>query len=63
MTPGEYLALAFEDADPGLISDPAFRARFSSSAAKVTLGEGAHGNLDLKPIPREVSDAEAAKIP
>ncbi|HUP03858.1 MAG TPA: carboxypeptidase-like regulatory domain-containing protein [Bryobacteraceae bacterium] len=61
--PGDYLAAAWEALPAALSDDPAFLGRFQDAAASVRLEEGARAKEDLKLIPREKSDAEAARLP
>ncbi len=61
--PGDYFAAAWEDIDPGLAEAPEFLARFQNQAAAAHLEEGARASADVKLVPRERTDAEAAKLP
>lgn len=61
--PGKYLVYAWEDWAEGFIDDPEFRRRFESQAAKVTLAEKSHENIEVKLISKEAITAEVAKMP
>jgi hypothetical protein len=53
LAPGEYFVAAWEDVDPEMLGDPAFRARFQNDAVRVTLDEGGSASADVKVISRE----------
>jgi Carboxypeptidase regulatory-like domain len=61
LAPGEYRIAAWQDVEGPYLSILEFRARFD--AKKITLTEGSHEAVELKLIPKSVSDAEAAKLP
>ncbi len=63
LAPGEYHAIAWEQLDRGVIESPAFRAAFESRSTAVSLAEGSRENVDLKIVPKTVTDAEVAKLP
>lgn len=60
--PGEYHMVAWEDIEPGLSQDPAFRARFDSQAATVKLRDNSHETVEVKLIGKDAIEAEAAKL-
>jgi Carboxypeptidase regulatory-like domain len=62
LPPGDYRVLAWEEVDPGLSFDAAFRAHFEPQIASVTLGERAHSTVEVKMIGREAIESEAAKL-
>ena len=62
LPPGDYRILAWEEVDPGLSLDASFRARFEAQIAAVKLEERAHSTVEVKVIPREAIEAEAAKL-
>jgi Carboxypeptidase regulatory-like domain len=51
VTPGDYVVLALEDAAPGLVEDPGFRAEFSSYAVPAAVVAGATQTLAVEPVP------------
>lgn len=62
--PGEYLVAAWEDLEMfGVVLSSDFRAHFEGDAAKVTLGESARSNIELKAIDSDTTQAEIAKLP
>jgi len=62
LPPGDYRVLAWEEVDPGLSLDAAFRAHFESQTADVKLDERAHPTVEVKMIAREAVEAETAKL-
>jgi hypothetical protein len=60
LAPGEYRILAWERIDEQYTRVPEFLARFD--AQKIMLTEGAHENIEVKLIPKSVTDAEIAKL-
>jgi len=62
LAPGEYRLIAWEKIDSDLAGDPEFRKKFESHAVKVTLRENSRENVDLKVVPRESIETEAAKV-
>lgn len=62
LPPGDYRILAWEEVEPGLSQDPSFRSRFEGQSAAVTLAEHGRSTQDLKVIPHEAIEAEAAKL-
>jgi protocatechuate 3,4-dioxygenase beta subunit len=62
LPPGEYRVLAWEDVDEQLVTDPEFRAHFDGNSAEVTLSENSKQTAELKLVPRDAIDAEAAKV-
>jgi Carboxypeptidase regulatory-like domain len=60
LAPGEYRIAAWQKVDPEFLRVPEFRARFD--AQKITLAEGSHVNVEVKPVPKSSSDAEVAKL-
>jgi hypothetical protein len=48
VAPGQYVVLAFEDAEPGLAEDPEFRARFLESATEVELGPSGDRMVEVR---------------
>ena len=62
LAPGEYRVIAWEAVDDDLSDDATFRARFQNRATPVTVTEGARQKADVTWVPREATDAEAARI-
>ena len=62
LAPGEYRIAAWEQVDGGLVSNPDFRKQFESSAVTVKLQENSRENVEVKVIPFDAIEAEAAKI-
>ncbi len=62
LAPGEYRIAAWEQIDTGVLSNPDFRAAFESSAITLKLQENARENVEVKVIPFDAVEAEAAKI-
>ena len=62
LPPGEYRVLAWEDVDAQLVTDPEFRAFFDGSSVEIQLSENSKQNLELKLVPRDAIEAEAAKL-
>lgn len=62
LAPGDYRIVAWEDIDPGLAQDPAFRARFDSQATTVKLRDNSHETTEVKLIAKDAIEAEAAKV-
>ncbi len=60
LAPGEYRIAAWQNIDRQYLNIPEFRALFD--ARKITLTEGSHETVELKPIPKSASDAEIAKL-
>ncbi len=60
LAPGEYRILAWEKVEEKFLEIPDFRARFE--AQKITLAEGSRQSVEVKLIPKSVSDAETAKL-
>jgi hypothetical protein len=54
--------LAWEDVDAQLVTDPEFRAFFDGSSVEIQLSENSKQNLELKLLPRDAIEAEAAKL-
>jgi sarcosine oxidase gamma subunit len=63
LAPGDYRVFAWQDDGDGIIRDPDFRARFAAQAAKITLAEKSHENIELKLMTKEAMAIEAAKMP
>lgn len=63
LAPGEYQAIGWEEAERGLLENPAFRAAFESQAVTVTLQEGSQENAELKLVTKAAMDAVIAKLP
>jgi uncharacterized surface anchored protein len=61
LAPGEYHMVAWEDIEPGLSQDPAFRARFDSQATTVKLRDNSHETVEVKLIGKDAIETEAAK--
>jgi hypothetical protein len=62
LAPGEYRVIAWEQVDPGIATNPEFRKAFESKATAVKLQENSRENLELKLIPFDDIEAEAAKF-
>ena len=62
IAPGAYRLVAWEDVEPGLALDPEFRKRFESLAVSVSLQDNSHESVEAKLTPKDVIDAEAAKV-
>jgi uncharacterized surface anchored protein len=62
LAPGEYHMVAWEDIEPGLSQDPAFRARFDSQATTVKLRDNSHETVEVKLIGKDAIETEAAKV-
>jgi hypothetical protein len=62
LSPGEYFAVAWEEAEQGLTQSLDFVTKFASDAVSVKLSEDAHETVTVKMISREKSAAEAAKL-
>jgi hypothetical protein len=62
LSPGEYRVLAWEDVDAQLVTDPEFRAFFDTNSVEIQLSENSKQNLELKLVPRDAIEAEAAKV-
>jgi hypothetical protein len=62
LPPGDYRVLAWEEVDPGLSLDAAFRSHFESQTAAVKLSERAHPTVEVHLIAREAVETEAAKL-
>jgi hypothetical protein len=60
LAPGEYRILAWQKIDREYTRIREFLGRFE--AQKITLTEGLHQNIEVKLIPKSVSDAEIAKL-
>ena len=63
VAPGDYLILAFENADVGALRDPLFRKAFAEKGVKVTVEEKSNLTLDVPLIPIAESDEQAGKLP
>jgi protocatechuate 3,4-dioxygenase beta subunit len=48
VAPGQYVVLAFEDAEPGLAEDPEFRAGFLGSGTEVELGPSGNRMIEVR---------------
>jgi protocatechuate 3,4-dioxygenase beta subunit len=48
VAPGQYIVLAFEDAEPGLAEDPDFRAGFLGSGTEVELGPSGDRMIEVR---------------
>ncbi len=62
LPPGDYHVLAWEEVDPGLSFDAGFRSHFAAQSTDVQLAERAHSTVEVKMIPREAIESEAAKM-
>jgi protocatechuate 3,4-dioxygenase beta subunit len=62
LAPGDYRIYAWENIEPGFSLEPSFRKNFESRAAAVKLEEKSHESVELKLIPKDDIEAEAAKI-
>jgi hypothetical protein len=51
VAPGQYVVLAFEDAEPGLAEDPEFRAEFAGMGTLVNLGPSGDQAIEVNAIP------------
>jgi hypothetical protein len=51
VAPGQYVVLAFEDAEPGLAEDPEYRAEFAAMGTSVSLGPSGDQAIEVKAIP------------
>jgi hypothetical protein len=60
LAPGEYRIAAWQKVDPDYLRVPEFRARFD--AQKITLADGSLLNVEVKLIPKSLSDEEVAKL-
>jgi hypothetical protein len=50
VAPGQYVVLAFEDAEPGLAEDPEYRAEFAALGTLVTLGPSGDQAIEVQAI-------------
>jgi len=60
LAPGEYKIFAWEDTSSGITQDPEFRKHFDPVVVK--LAEKSHENIELKLIPKDAIETEAAKV-
>lgn len=60
LAPGEYRILAWEKIEDKFLEIPDFRARFEAQTIK--LAEGARQTVELRLIPKSLSDLEIAKL-
>jgi hypothetical protein len=51
VAPGDYLAYAWEDADPGAWFNPAFMRLYETAGQPVRIGEAQKQTLDVRAIP------------
>lgn len=51
VAPGQYVVLAFEDAEPGLAEDPEYRAEFAASATSVNLTPSGVRTIEVRAVP------------
>ncbi|MEO5922901.1 MAG: carboxypeptidase-like regulatory domain-containing protein [Bryobacteraceae bacterium] len=63
LAPGEYYVAAWEATNADYLRDPAFLARFTALATKVSVAEGESIAVEPKIIPREALEKEAAQYP
>jgi hypothetical protein len=63
LAPGDYKIYAWEmDIEPGAEQDPAFRKLFDSYAVSVKIEDKAKQTINVKLVPRDVMEAEKAKM-
>lgn len=62
LAPGDYRVYAWEDIEPGMSQDAEFRKNFDSKASVAKLEEKGHESLEVKLIPKDAIETEAAKI-
>jgi len=62
VAPGDYKLIAWEDLEPGLAQNPDFRKRFDTQAISVSLKDNSHESVEVKVTPKDVIDAEVAKV-
>ena len=55
VAPGQYVVLAFEDAEPGLAEDPEFRAVFAALGTSVNLAPSGDQAIEVQAIPASPS--------
>ena len=50
VAPGQYVVLAFENAEPGLAEDPEYRAGFLASGTEVELGPSGDRVIEVRVV-------------
>jgi hypothetical protein len=63
VAPGEYKALAWEDADMNMVQVAEFRKPFEGKAASITISPNSKGSVQLNAITAEEIEAEKSKLP
>ncbi len=62
LAPGDYRLLAWEFADPDIVMNAEYRARFENKAVSISLSEGSRETVTAPTIPREAAAGEAEKL-
>jgi hypothetical protein len=63
LAPGDYRVAAWDIANPSMLQNPDFLARFEGSATKVSLAESASASVEVTVNDRDSTTAEIAKLP
>ena len=62
LSPGDYKLIAWEDVEPVLVFNTDFCSQFNSQATTISVKEGSTESVEAKLLPKDVIDAEIAKM-